>query len=138
MKIDKIELTSDQGNIHLTVENPDGLREMDVDLGEEIKNLAEHMEQNEHVERSPYIEELACINEDLVYLGDKPEQYQDAIVGITYDNNHVIYDVDKFIELLMKEGMTYEEAEDWTGCNISRAIPYMGECAPILMYSREG
>lgn len=43
-------------------------------------------------------EELKNINEDLVYLGDKPEQYQDAIVGITYDNNHVIYSYNKLIE----------------------------------------
>jgi hypothetical protein len=84
------------------------------------------------------LEELKNINEDLVYLGNTPEQYQDAIVGITYDSNHVIYDVDKFMELLVKEGMTPEEAEDWTGYNTSRAIPYMGEFAPILMHSREG
>lgn len=85
------------------------------------------------------LEELKNINEDLVYLGDTPEQYQDAIVGITYDNNHVIYDVDKFINLMMvQDGMTYEEAEDWVSYNTARAIPYMGECAPILMYSREG
>jgi hypothetical protein len=85
------------------------------------------------------LEELKCINEDLVYLGDTPEQYQDAIVGITYDNNHVIYDVDKFAECLMKEGMTHEEAEDWISYNTQRSIEYMrNECHPILMYSREG
>ncbi len=84
------------------------------------------------------LDEMKCINEDLVYLGDTPEQYQDAIVGVTYDSNHVIYDVDKFMELLTKEGMTPEEAEDWVSYNTARAIPYMGECAPILMYSREG
>ena len=82
---------------------------------------------------------MKSINEDLVYLGDTPEQYQDAIVGITYDNNHVIYDVDKFIDLMMvQDGMTHEEAEDWVSYNTARVIPYMGECAPILMYSREG
>lgn len=86
------------------------------------------------------LEELKGINEDLVYLGDKPEQYQDAIVGITYDNNHVIYDVDKFINLMMvQDGMTHEEAEDWVSYNTQRSIEYMqNECHPILMYSREG
>ena len=84
------------------------------------------------------LDEMKCINEDLVYLGDTPEQYQDAIVGVTYDSNHVIYDVDKFMELLTKEGMTPEEAEDWVSYNTARAIPYMGEFAPILMHSREG
>lgn len=84
------------------------------------------------------LEELKSINEDLIYLGDKPEQYQDAIVGITYDNEHVIYDADKFIELLMNEGMTHEEAEDWVSYNTQRSIEYMrNECYPILMYSKE-
>ena len=72
------------------------------------------------------LEELKNINEDLVYLGDKPEQYQDAIVGITYDNNHVIYDVDRFINLMMvQDGMTYEEAEDWVSYNTQRSIEYI-------------
>lgn len=80
------------------------------------------------------IEELKGINEELVYLGDTPEQYKDAIVGITYDGNHIVYSVEKFIECLVKEeGMTEEEAADWTSYNTARAIPYMGEHAPILM-----
>ncbi len=83
------------------------------------------------------IEELKSINEDLIYLGDTPEQYQDAIVGITYDGNHIIYSVEKFTECLMKEGMTYEEAADWVGYNTARSIPYMGEYAPILMNEME-
>ena len=49
------------------------------------------------------IDELKSINEELIYLGDKPEQYQDAIVGITYDGNHIIYSVEKFMQCLMKE-----------------------------------
>lgn len=79
------------------------------------------------------IEELKGINEELIYLGDKPEQYKDAIVGITYDGNHVIYSVEKFVECLMKEGMTQEDAEEWVSYNTARAIAYMGEYAPILM-----
>ena len=79
------------------------------------------------------IEELKSINENLIYLGDKPEQYQDAIVGITYDGNHIIYSVVKFAECLKKEDLTDEEAADWISYNTARAIPYMGEFAPILM-----
>lgn len=79
------------------------------------------------------IEELKNLNESLIYLGDKPEQYQDAIVGVTYDGNHIIYSVEKFTECLIKEGMTYEEAADWISYNTQRAIAYMGEFAPILM-----
>lgn len=36
------------------------------------------------------IEELKNENEELVYLGDSPEQYKDAIVGLTCDGNHVV------------------------------------------------
>ncbi len=79
------------------------------------------------------IDELKSVNESLIYLGDKPEQYKDAIVGITYDGNHIIYSVEKFTECLVKEGMTYDEASDWISYNTQRAIAYMGEFAPILM-----
>ena len=80
------------------------------------------------------LEELKSINEDLIYLGDKPEQYADAIVGLTYDGNHIIYSVEKFTECLMKEGMTHEEAEDWVGYNTARSLDYLNsEYKPILM-----
>jgi len=79
------------------------------------------------------IEELKNINENLIYLGDKPEQYMDAIIGVTYDSNHVVYSTEKFEECLVKEGMTHEEAADWISYNTARSLPYMGEHAPILM-----
>lgn len=82
-------------------------------------------------------EEMKEWNEDLVYLGDKPEQYKDAIVGLSNDDNHVIYSYNKFRDCLVKEGMTQEEAEDWISYNTLRALPYMGEYAPILMYDLE-
>jgi hypothetical protein len=140
MKIDKIEVSSDNGKVHAILENPEELKAMGIDALEEAKILVEHEAQLEQEsEQNPYIAELQSINEDLVFIGDTPEQYVDAIVGVTYDSNHVIYDVDKFINLMMvQDGMTYEEAEDWVSYNTARAIPYMGECAPILMYSREG
>jgi hypothetical protein len=79
-------------------------------------------------------EDLAEMNENLVYLGDKPEQYKDAIVGITYDGNHVIYSVEKFVECMMKEGMTQEDAEEWISYNTARSLDYLdSEYKPILM-----
>lgn len=82
-------------------------------------------------------EEMQGWNENLVYLGDKPEQYKDAIVGLSNDDNHVIYSYNKFRDCLVKEGMTSEEAEDWISYNTLRALPYMGKYAPILMYDIE-
>ncbi len=126
----KIELTSDNGKIHAIIENPEGLKELGIDPVSEAKALLKH---EENLERASKIDELKSINEELIYLGDKPEQYADAIVGITYDGNHVIYSVEKFAECLVKEGMSHEEAEDWISYNTARSLPYMGEHAPILM-----
>lgn len=130
MKISKMELTSDSGKTHAIVENPEEFKKMGIDIVEEMSEI---MEQQEKQETSTCIDELKIINEDLIYLGDKPEQYQDAIVGITYDGNNVIYSVEKFAECLVKEGMSHEEAADWISYNTARSLPYMGEHAPILM-----
>lgn len=82
------------------------------------------------------IEELKSQNEDLVYLGNTPEQYQDAIVGLTCDGNHVVYDYDKFAESLVSEGMTQEEAYEWIEYNTIRSLPYAGEYAPVVICTR--
>lgn len=82
-------------------------------------------------------EELEQINENLVYLGDKPEQYKEAIIGLSQDDNHIIYSYNRFKECLMNEGMSEEDAEEWIGFNTIRSIPYMGEYASILMYDME-
>ena len=125
-----MELTSDSGKTHAIVENPEEFKKMGIDIIDEMKTI---MEQQEKQETSTCIDELTSINEDLVYLGDKPEQYADAIVGITYDGNHVVYSTEAFQECLVKEGMTPEEAADWISYNTARSIPFMGEFAPILM-----
>ena len=130
MKISKMELISGSGNTHAIVKNPEEFKKMGIDIIEEMGAI---MEQQEKQETSTCIDELKIINEDLIYLGDKPEQYQDAIVGITYDGNNVIYSVEKFAECLVKEGMSHEEAADWISYNTARSLPYMGEHAPILM-----
>ena len=71
MKISKMELTSDSGKTHAIVENPEEFKKMGIDIIGEMKTI---MEQEEN-ENSSCIDELTSINEDLVYLGDKPEQY---------------------------------------------------------------
>jgi hypothetical protein len=127
----KMELTSDSGKTHAIVENPEEFKKMGIDIIDEMKSIMEQQE------TSTCIDELTSINEDLVYLGDKPEQYADAIVGITYDGNHVVYSTEAFQECLVKEGMTPEEAADWISYNTARSLPYMGEHAPILMNELE-
>ena len=83
-------------------------------------------------------DELASINEQLKYIGDTPDLYKDAIVGLTSDDEHLIYSYDKLIESMMKvNGWTYEEAVEWTDYNTIRSLPYMKPCEPIIMFDLE-
>lgn len=80
------------------------------------------------------LDELAEMNEDLVFIGDEPKQYEGAIIGLTYDSNHVVYSYERLQEIMMKEnGWNEEEADEWISYNTARAIDYMGECRPILI-----
>lgn len=70
--------------------------------------------------------------EDVKYLIDY--SYDDALIGITVDNR-AVYDFDKMVEWLMNnEEFEMDEAIEWIEYNTIRAIPYMGDGAPIIMY----
>lgn len=59
--------------------------------------------------------------------------YDDAFIGLTLDNR-AVYDYDKMIECLMKEDdMSYEEAIEFIYYNTIRALPYIGEKAPVVI-----
>ena len=63
--------------------------------------------------------------------------YDDALVGVSEDGR-AIYDYDKMIKWLMEEeDWNYEEAAEWVDYNTIRALPYMGNDAPIIMYKLE-
>lgn len=58
----------------------------------------------------------------------------DAVIGVS-DDERVIYDYEKMIRFLVDtEDMEYEEAAEFIDYNTIRALPYMGEKAPIVMY----
>ena len=63
--------------------------------------------------------------------------YDDALIGVSEDGR-AIYDFDKMVKWLMEEeNWSAEEAIEWIETNTLRAIPYMGEGAPIIMYPLE-
>lgn len=63
--------------------------------------------------------------------------YDDALIGVTEDNR-AVYDYEKMIIWLAEtEGCSEDEAAEWIDYNTVRAIPYMGEGAPIIMYPLE-
>jgi len=48
----------------------------------------------------------------------------------------LVYEYDKIIEMFMsRDGMSYEEAQEFTDYNTVRGIAYMGERKPVLVYS---
>ena len=61
--------------------------------------------------------------------------YDTALIGVT-DDNRAVYYFDKMVEWLIEtQDFTYEESVEWIEYNTIRALPYMGEGAPIIVYS---
>ena len=60
--------------------------------------------------------------------------YAMAVIGRSEDGR-VIYSYEKMVEFLMvTDGMSREDATEFVDYNTIRALPYMGELAPIIMY----
>jgi cytochrome c2 len=73
--------------------------------------------------------------DDIIYLTNY--SYDDALIGVS-DDGRAIYDYDKMVEWLMKEeSFISTEAMEWIDYNTIRALPYMGDRAPIIMYPIE-
>jgi len=55
--------------------------------------------------------------------------FEDALVGCTYGANVVaVYDINKMIEVLVEEGMEYEDAVEFLNYNVVGA--YVGDKTP--------
>ena len=66
----------------------------------------------------------------------KADGFDDAILGLGRrcgQPDLLVYDVDKCITILMKDGMTDEEAIEYFEFNVVGA--WMGEGTPIFLYS---
>lgn len=62
------------------------------------------------------------------------DDFEDALIGIS-DDNRAIYDFDLMVEWLMKQdNMDQTEAAEFIEYNTIRALPYIGDGAPIIMY----
>lgn len=60
--------------------------------------------------------------------------YDTALIGVSEDNR-AIYDYDLMVEWLVTEqDFSYEDAIEWIDFNTIRALSYMGNDAPIIMY----
>jgi len=66
--------------------------------------------------------------------GKDRERFIPAIVGFDNNNGQVVYSREKLIKCYMKtDGMTYEEAVEWIGYNVDRALAYYAPNQPIIM-----
>lgn len=71
--------------------------------------------------------------EDIVIFSDY--SYDDALIGVSIDNR-AVYDFDKMVEWLCeKENFTETDAIEWIEYNTIRSLPYVGNSAPIIIYT---
>jgi hypothetical protein len=78
------------------------------------------------------MEELRERYPDMVLYDD----FDECIIGITeneFDNTVVCYDIDKMIDVLIADGLSYEDARDHFEYNI--AGMHIAEHTPILIES---
>lgn len=62
------------------------------------------------------------------------ESYEDALIGVSEDER-AIYDFDLMVQWLIdKYGWSETESIEWIEVNTIRALPYMGDKPPIIMY----
>lgn len=61
--------------------------------------------------------------------------FPEAFIGVSEDGR-AVYDFEKMCESLMDEwgGAEYTDAVEFIEYNTIRALPYMGEMAPVVMY----
>ena len=63
--------------------------------------------------------------------------YDGALIGVTEDGR-AVYDYDLMVQWLMdEEGWDEIDAVEWIDYNTIRALPYMGENAPIIIHRLE-
>lgn len=74
-------------------------------------------------------------DEPTMFLGSQEGEFDEAILGITRRDGVavLVYDTEKVIECLTKDGMTVDEAWDWYFFNIEGA--YMGPGTPFYLTS---
>ena len=78
-----------------------------------------------------YMQEMQFDEETLILDN---HEYDKSIIGVTEDGR-LIYDLEKMIQEFMEdEGCDETEAIEWLEYNTLRALPYMGDRAPIIIH----
>lgn len=89
-------------------------------------------------EKEWLLKQLEEVNDRLVYIGDKPGEYLDAVIGVTHDHDHLLYSYDKLVGIMMvRNRWSYEDAVEWIDYNTIRSCDCMGEFKPYVVYGIE-
>ena len=80
------------------------------------------------------IEEIYA-DEDILFA----DGFDEAIIGVVFVHNEktgekqtrVVYDTESCLEVLMEQGMTYEEASEYFDFNVAGS--HMGEYTPLYL-----
>lgn len=64
----------------------------------------------------------------------EPGEMDSAIVGATSGGEQIVYSYEALVEAFMDQGMDYETAVEFLDYNTIRAIEYMGDRKPIIVY----
>ncbi len=65
------------------------------------------------------------------------EDFVSCCIGVVLDPDvRLVYAYDRIVSMFMeRDGMSYEEAQEFTDFNTVRAIAYMGDRRPVLVYT---
>ena len=61
--------------------------------------------------------------------------FDDALIGADYEKNRAVYSIEKMLDILMKQGMSYDDAVEHFSFNIGCA--YVGEFTPLYVWTED-
>lgn len=64
----------------------------------------------------------------------EPKALDSAIIGITDDHEHLIYDYGKLVTAMTSDLGSCDDAVEWIDFNTLRSLSYMGKYRPYIMY----
>ena len=123
-----------------------GKRNVSIDVLERISKsldiqastlLSEAEQEGHSQDRLAFIKQWLCDNgyEDSI-LFENPD-YAQAIVGVS-EQGRVIYSYNKMVDSLrITDSISRDDAVEFIDYNTIRALPYMGDKAPIILYNIE-
>tara|TARA_B100000424_G_C22518238_1_gene297863 strand:- start:238 stop:471 length:234 start_codon:yes stop_codon:yes gene_type:complete len=73
-------------------------------------------------------------------MNDEPKQlradgFNDAIIGTEYHTQRIVYSIERILAILIQQGMSMEEAQEYFDFNIGGA--FVGEMTPLYVWTED-